>query len=62
MKTAFELVKELLQLEEKELELSKKLAKTKNVSKRAELEKELDKLFAEELDIIKILKNIKVDF
>ena len=60
MKTAFELVIELLQLREEELKLSKKLAETENVSTRAELEKEIDRLFAKELDIIKILKNTKV--
>ena len=60
MKTAFELITELLQLEKEEFELSKKLAKTNNVSTRAELEKEIDRLFAKELDIIKILKNTKV--
>ena len=60
MKTAFELITELLQLEKEELELSKKLAKTNNVSTRAVLEKEIDRLFAKELDIIKILKNTKV--
>ena len=60
MKTAFELVIELLQLREEELKLSKKLAKTNNMSTRAELEKEIDRLFVKELDIIKILKNTKV--
>lgn len=60
MKTAFELVIELLQLREEELKLSKKLAETENVSTRAELEKEIDRLFAKELDIIEILKNTKV--
>ena len=48
MKTAFELVIELLQLREEELKLSKKLAETENVSTRAELEKEIDRLFAKE--------------
>lgn len=61
MKTAFELVIELLQLREEELKLSKKLAETENVSTRAELEKEIDRLFAKELDIIEILKNTKVN-
>ena len=61
MKTAFELVIELLQLREEELELSKELAKTNNMSTRAELEKEIDRLFAKELDIIEILKNTKVN-
>ena len=60
MKTAFELITELLQLEKEEFELSKKLVKTNNVSTRAVLEKEVDRLFAKELDIIKILKNTKV--
>ena len=60
MKTAFELVIELLQLREEELKLSKKLAETENVSTRAEFEKEIDRLFAKELDIIEILKNTKV--
>ena len=60
MKTAFELVIELLQLREEELKLSKKLAETENVSTRVELEKEIDRLFVKELDIIKILKNTKV--
>lgn len=60
MKTVFELITELLQLEKEELELSKKLVKTNNVSTRAELEKEIDRLFAKELDIIEILKNTKV--
>ena len=60
MKTAFELITELLQLEKEEFELSEKLAKTNNVSTRAVLEKEIDRLFAKELDIIKILKNTKV--
>ena len=60
MKTAFELITELLQLEKEEFELSEKLAKTNNVSTRAVLEKEVDRLFAKELDIIKILKNTKV--
>ena len=60
MKTAFELVIELLQLREEELKLSKKLVETENVSTRAELEKEIDRLFVKELDIIKILKNTKV--
>ena len=60
MKTAFELITELLQLEKEEFELSKKLVKTNNVSTRAVLEKEIDRLFAKELDIIKILKNTKV--
>ena len=58
---AYDLVTELLQLEEEELELSKKLAKTNDVSTRAVLEKEIDRLFAKELDIIKILKNIKIN-
>ena len=58
--TAFELITELLQLEKEEFELSKKLVKTNNVSTRAVLEKEIDRLFAKELDIIKILKNTKV--
>ena len=57
----YDLVTELLQLEEEELELSKKLAKTNDVSTRAELEKEIDRLFAKELDIIEILKNTKVN-
>ena len=57
---AYDLVTELLQLEEEELELSKKLAKTNDVSTRAVLEKEIDRLFAKELDIIQILKNTKV--
>ena len=61
MKTAFELVIELLHLREEELKLSKKLAETENVSTRAELEKEIDRLFAKELDIIEILKNTKVN-
>lgn len=61
MKTTYDLVTELLQLEEEELELSKKLAKTNDVSTRAVLEKEIDRLFAKELDIIKILKNTKVN-
>ena len=61
MKTAFELVTELLQLEKEELELSKKLSKTNDVSTRAVLEKEIDRLFAKELDIIQILKNTKVN-
>ena len=61
MKTAFELVIELLQLREEELKLSKKLAETENVSTRVELEKEIDRLFAKELDIIEILKNTKVN-
>ena len=61
MKTAFESVVELLQLREEELKLSKKLAETENVSTRAELEKEIDRLFAKELDIIEILKNTKVN-
>lgn len=61
MKTTYDLVTELLQLEEKELELSKKLAKTNDVSTRAVLEKEIDRLFAKELDIIEILKNTKVN-
>ena len=60
MKTAFELITELLQLEKEELKLSKKLVKTNNVSTRAVLEKEIDRLFAKELDIIKILKNTKI--
>ena len=60
MKTVFELITELLQLEKEELELSKKLVKTNNVSTRAELEKEIDRLFAKELDIIEILKNTQV--
>ena len=60
MKTAFELITELLQLEKEEFELSKKLVKTNNVSTRAVLEKEIDRLFAKELDIIKILKNTKI--
>ena len=58
---AYDLVTELLQLEEEELELSKKLAKTNDVSTRAVLEKEIDRLFAKELDIIKVLKNTKVN-
>ena len=58
---AYDLVTELLQLEEEELELSKKLAKTNDVSTRAVLEKEIDRLFAKELDIIEILKNTKVN-
>ena len=58
---AYVLVTELLQLEVEELELSKKLAKTNDVSTRAVLEKEIDRLFAKELDIIKILKNIKIN-
>ena len=53
MKTAFHLVIELLQLREEELKLSKKLAETENVSTRAELEKEIDRLFAEEVAIAK---------
>lgn len=61
MKTAFELVIELLQLREEELKLSKKLAETENVSTRAELEKEIDRLFAKELDIIEVLKNTKIN-
>ena len=61
MKTAFELVIELLQLREEELKLSKKIAETENVSTRAELEKEIDRLFAKELDIIEILKNTKIN-
>ena len=61
MKTAFHLVIELLQLREEELKLSKKLAETENVSTRAELEKEIDRLFAKELDIIEILKNTKIN-
>lgn len=61
MKTAFELVIELLQLREEELKLSKKLAETENVSTRVELEKEIDRLFAKELDIIEILKNTKIN-
>ena len=61
MKTAFELITELLQLEKEELELSKELAITDNVSTRVELEKEIDRLFAKELDIIEILKNTKIN-
>lgn len=61
MKTAFESVIELLQLREEELKLSKKLAETENVSTKAELEKEIDRLFAKELDIIEILKNTKIN-
>ena len=61
MKTAFHLVIELLQLREEELKLSKKLAETENVSTRAELEKEIDRLFAKELDIIEVLKNTKIN-
>ena len=61
MKTAFELVIELLQLREEELKLSKNLSETENVSTRAVLEKEIDRLFAKELDIIEILKNTKIN-
>ena len=57
---AYDLIIDLLQLEKEEFELSKKLAKTNNMSTRAVLEKEIDRLFAKELDIIKILKNTKV--
>ena len=57
---AYDLIIDLLQLEKEEFELSKKLAKTNNVSTRAVLEKEIDRLFAKELDIIKVLKNTKV--
>ena len=58
---AYDLVLELLQLREEELKLSKKLAETENVSTRAVLEKEIDRLFAKEVDINEILKNTKVN-
>ena len=60
----YDLVLEMIELDNEILELSKKLskklAKTNNMSTRAVLEKEIDRLFAKELDIIKILKNTKV--
>ena len=47
----------LSQLEKEELKLKKKLEKTEDISIRAELQKQIDKLFAEEVDIAeKVLK------
>ena len=57
MITMLKLTMKLSQLEKEELKLKKKLEKTEDISIRAELQKQIDKLFAEEVDIAeKVLK------
>ena len=58
---AYDLVLEMIELDNEILELSKKLSKTNNVVKREKYEKSIDKRLVRQLEIKHILENIKIN-
>ena len=61
MKTAFELVIEMIELDDEILELSKKLSKTNSVVRRKKYERSIDRRLVRQLEIKHILENTKIN-
>lgn len=57
---AYDLVLEMIKLDDEILELSKKLSKTNSVVRRERYEKSIDKRLVRQLEIKHILENTKV--
>ena len=57
---AYDLMLEMIELDNEILELSKKLSKTNSVVRRERYEKSIDKRLVRQLEIKHILKNTKV--
>ena len=58
---AYDLVLEMIELDNEILELSKKLSKTNSVVRREKYEKSIDKRLVRQLEIKHILENIKIN-
>ena len=57
---AYDLVLEMIKLDDEILELSKKLSKTNSVVRREKYEKSIDRRLVRQLEIKHILENTKV--
>ena len=57
---AYDLVLEMIKLDDEILELSKKLSKTNSVVRRERYEKSIDKRLVRQLEIKHILENIEI--
>ena len=57
----YDLVLEMIELDNEILELSKKLSKTSSVVRRERYEKSIDRRLARQLEIKHILENIKIN-
>ena len=57
---AYDLVLEMIKLDDEILELSKKLSKTNSVVRRERYEKSIDRRLARQLEIKHILENTKI--
>lgn len=58
---AYDLVLEMIELDNEILELSKKLSKTNSVVRRERYEKSIDKRLVRQLEIKHILENIEIN-
>ena len=58
---AYDLMLEMIKLDNEILELSKKLSKTNSVVRRERYEKSIDKRLVRQLEIKHILENIKIN-
>ena len=58
---AYDLVLEMIELDDEILELSKKLSKTNSVVRREKYEKSIDRRLVRQLEIKHILENTKVN-
>ena len=58
---AYDLVLEMIHLDNEILELSKKLSKTNSVVRRERYEKSIDKRLVRQLEIKHILENIEIN-
>lgn len=58
---AYDLVLEMIKLDDEILELSKKLSKTNSVVRREKYEKSIDRRLVRQLEIKHILENTKIN-
>ena len=58
---AYDLMLEMINLDDEILELSKKLSKTNSVVRRKKYEKSIDRRLVRQLEIKHILENIKIN-
>ena len=58
---AYDLVLEMIELDDEILELSKKLSKTNSVVRREKYEKSIDRRLVRQLEIKHILENTKIN-
>ena len=58
---AYDLMLEMIKLDDEILELSKKLSKTNSVVRREKYEKSIDRRLVRQLEIKHILENIKIN-